>query len=151
MLWIEGLVALIVMLAFFVSSFFLFNAEQVAHHPGRVRAGAAIQGLIIGLILGFVIVPLRMTMMSSAMDGPPNPYASLSILPAFILLILVRRGALLRAPVIKTYLRAYRRAMLNRTRDEALKQIAKLDEIEGRSASGEERGKSPVEISGGAP
>jgi hypothetical protein len=56
-------------------------------------------------------------------------------LPAFILLILIRRGALLRAPIVSTYLRAYRRATLLRTQDETAKQLAKLDEIEGRKAA----------------
>ena len=58
--------------------------------------------------------------------------SSLSFLPALLLLIIIRRGALLKAPVLKTYLRAYRRAMLLKTRDDANKALAKLDVIEGR-------------------
>ena len=60
MLWIEGIVALVFMLAFVVHAFFAFRPEHVEHHPERVRIGAAIQGLTIGLLVGFVIVPLRM-------------------------------------------------------------------------------------------
>ncbi|MGE0829288.1 MAG: hypothetical protein AB7O04_08055 [Hyphomonadaceae bacterium] len=134
MLWIEALVALIIMLAFLVSSFFIFKPEHVAHHPGRVRAGAAIQGLAVGLLIGFVIVPLRMAMMQPAYDAPPAGLSSLSFLPALILLIVIRRGALLKAPFISRYVRAYRRAMLLRTRDEAVKQLGKLDAIEGRAS-----------------
>ena len=100
MLWIEGLVALIITLAFFVTSFFIFKPEHVAHAPARVRAGAALQGLLIGLLIGFVIVPLRFAMIE--LEGGPPPreqaWASLSVLPAVLLLILIRRGALLRSP-----------------------------------------------------
>jgi hypothetical protein len=42
---------------------------------------------------------------------------------------------LLRAPILSTYLRAYRRASLLRVQDETAKQLAKLDEIEGRKAA----------------
>ena len=136
MLWIEGLVALIITSVFFGASFFIFKPEHVAHHPWRVRIGAALQGLVIGLVIGFVIVPLRFAMMQFE-SGPPTEelgWLSLSILPVVVLLILIRRGALLRAPILSPYLRAYRRAMLLRTRDETQKQLTKLDEIEGRGA-----------------
>jgi hypothetical protein len=128
MLWIEGAVALAITLAFVVSSFFMFKPAHVEHHPLRVRIGAGIQGLTIGLLVAFVIIPLRL----SVMEGQASPTGSLFFLPAFLLLIVIRRGALLRAPVIKTYLRAYRRALLLRTLDHTRKQLEKLDEIEGR-------------------
>lgn len=138
MLWIEGLVALGFMVAFLVHSFFAFKPEHVEHHPGRVRIGAAIQGLTLGLLIGFVIVPLRMGYMEAfrGIDMPGGPgMQSLSFLPALLLLIVIRRGALLKAPVLKTYLRAYRRASLLKTRDDANKALAKLDDIEGRRAA----------------
>ncbi len=132
MLWIEGLVALVIMLAFVIHAFFAFKADHVQHHPARVRIGAAIQGLTIGLLIGFVMVPLRMQLM----EGPVSPgLSSLSFLPAFILLILIRRGALLRAPLLSRYLRAYRRATLLKARDDADKALAKLDAIEARGAA----------------
>jgi hypothetical protein len=134
MLWIEGIVALVIMLAFLVHSFFAFKPEHVEHHPGRVRVGAAIQGLAMGLLIGFVIVPLRMRVMEATgvAEAPDN--TSLSFLPAVLLLIIIRRGALLRAPVLSTFMRAYRRATLLKARDDANKALAKLDEIEGRKA-----------------
>jgi hypothetical protein len=137
MLWIEGAVAAAIALAFFVASFFMFKPEHVEHHPLRVRIGALIQGATIGLIIGFVIVPLRMSLMSSAgFDGAASPgMSSLSFVPAIGLLIAVRRGVLLRAPLISRFMRAYRRAMLLRTRDHAIKQLGKLDVIEGRKAA----------------
>ncbi len=137
MLWIEGIVAFVIMLAFLVHSFFAFKPEHVEHHPGRVRIGAAIQGLAIGLLIGFVIVPLRMQVMDArGFDPALSPgLSSLSFLPALLMLIVIRRGALLKAPVLSTYLRAYRRASLLKARDDADKALAKLDQIEGRKAA----------------
>lgn len=137
MLWIEIVTVLIITAAFVVTSFFIFKPEHVEHHPLRVRVGAGLQGFIVGLLIGFVIVPLRMTYMGATGYGaPPSPgLSSLALLPAVILLLLIRRGALLRAPVISPFLRAYRRAMLLRARDETAKQLSKLDEIEGRKAA----------------
>lgn len=132
MLWIEAVAAIVVTLGFVIYSFLGFKPEHVEHHPARVRIGAGIQGLTIGLLLAFVIIPLRM----QVMDGPAtsSPWASLSFLPAFILLILIRRGALLRAPIVSPFLRAFRRASLLKARDDAVRQLAKLDLIEGRGA-----------------
>jgi hypothetical protein len=137
MLWIEGIVALTIMLAFVIHSFFAFKPEHVEHHPARVRIGAAIQGLTIGLLIGFVIVPLRMGYMDvRGFDPGLSPaMSSLSFLPALLMLIVIRRGALLKAPVLKTFLRAYRRASLLKARHDADKALAKLDAIEGRGTS----------------
>lgn len=137
MLWIEGIVALVIMLAFVIHSFFAFKPEHVEHHPTRVRIGAAIQGLTIGLLIGFVVVPLRMQVMDArGVETAVSPgMSSLSFLPALLLLIVIRRGALLKAPILSTYLRAYRRATLLKARDDTNKSLAKLDEIEGRRAS----------------
>lgn len=137
MLWIEGLVALVIALAFLLHAFFAFKPEHVEHHPARVRIGALIQGLSIGLLIGFVVVPLRMQVMDArGFDPAMSPgLSSLSFIPALMMLIVIRRGALLKVPVLKTYLRAYRRASLLKARDDADKALAKLDAIEGRGAS----------------
>ena len=132
MLWIEGVVALVIMLAFVIHAVFAFTPEQVQRRRARVRIGAAIQGLTIGRLIGFVMVPLRMRLMGEASAAGVS---SLAFLPAFLLLILIRRGALLRAPILSTYLRAYRRASLLKQRDDATKALGKLDLIEGRGAS----------------
>ncbi|PZO55505.1 MAG: hypothetical protein DCF16_02825 [Alphaproteobacteria bacterium] len=137
MLWIEGIVALVIMLAFVIHAFFAFKPAHVEHHPVRVRIGAAIQGLAIGLLIGFVIVPLRARLMDvGGYDtGMSMGMSSLAFLPAVLMLIIIRRGALLKAPVLSKYLRAYRRATLLKARDEADKALTKLDEIEGRRAA----------------
>ncbi len=137
MLWIEGVVALAIMLAFVGHSFVAFKADHVEHHPARVRIGAAIQGLAVGLLIGFVIVPLRMGYMDirGLEPGMSPAMSSLSFFPALGMLIIIRRGALLKTPVLSTYLRAYRRASLLKARDDANKALAKLDAIEGRKAA----------------
>ena len=138
MLWIEGIVALGFALAFLLHAFVAFRPEHVEHHPTRVRIGAFIQGLTIGLFVGFVILPLRMGYMEifRGIDMPGGPFTqSLSFLPALWLLVFVRRGGLLKTPGLKTYLRAYRRASLLKARDDTNKALAKLDVIEGRRAS----------------
>jgi hypothetical protein len=129
-LWIEGAVALAFVLAFVIHALVAFKPGQIEHGPARVRIGAAIQGLVLGLLIGFVMVPLRMQLMAG--DAPAPGMSSLSYLPALAMLIVIRRGALLRAPVISPYLRAYRRAGLLRARDEASKALGKLDELEAR-------------------
>lgn len=134
MLWIEGAVALFIMCVYLLYAFFAFKPEHVEHHPARVRIGAAIQGLTIGLLIGFVLVPLRMQLMEArGVDMPGGAGAqSLAWLPALFLMIAVRRGVLLKAPVLSKYLRAFRRASLLKARDDTTKALAKLDEIEGR-------------------
>lgn len=134
MLWIEGLVALVIAAAFLLHALIAFRPEHVEHHPTRVRVGAAIQGLAIGLLIGFVVVPLRMQVMDArGFDPALSPgLSSLSFIPALLMLIVIRRGALLKVPVLKTYLRAYRRASLLKARDDAEKALAKLDAIEAR-------------------
>lgn len=137
MLWIEGVVALVIMFAFVTHAFFAFKPEHVEHHPARVRIGAAIQGLVIGLLIGFVIVPLRMQYMDGrGLDPGLSPgTSSLSFVPAVLMLIVIRRGALLKAPLLSKYLRAYRRASLLKSPAEVDKALGKLDEIEGRSVA----------------
>lgn len=135
MLWIEGLVALTIMLAFVVHAFLALKSQHVEHHPVRVRIGAAIQGLTIGLLIGFVLVPLRTRLMEATGGAEAPDLTGLWLLPALVLLILIRRGALMKAPVLKSYLRAYRRATLLKAREDAEKALAKLDAIEGRRAT----------------
>ncbi len=134
MFWIEGVVALVIVAAFVIHAFFAFKPEHVEHHPVRVRIGAAIQGLMIGLLIGFVFVPLRMQLMDTGAMGSPGA-SSLAFLPALLVLIVIRRGALLKAPLVSPFLRAYRRAGLLKARDDATNALGKLDEIEGRGAA----------------
>jgi hypothetical protein len=136
MLWIEGGVALIFALIFMAYATFTLKPQHVAHHPMRVRIGAAIQGLTIGLVLGFIMVPIRLQVMQMRGDAthPPSGFATLSYLAGFALYMAIRRGALLKAPLISTYLRAYRRATLLKQVEDAQKNLSKLDLIEAKFA-----------------
>jgi hypothetical protein len=60
--------------------------------------------------------------------------ASLSILPAFILLIIVRRGRLARVPLIGSYIRADRRAALKWQIDRSSQALARLVALDDKKA-----------------
>jgi hypothetical protein len=136
MLWVEGGVALAIALAFVIYATVALKPHHVAHHPVRVRMGAAIQGLTIGLVIGFVMVPLRLQVLhfNGAASPPPGGLSSLSYIAAFALYIALRRGALLKAPIVSLYLRAYRRATLLKQAEDVQKSLSKLDLIEAKFA-----------------
>lgn len=141
MSWIEGLVVSGFTLTFFLYAFFVFKAEHVEHHPNRVYIGATMQGFIIGALLAFVIVPFRVafflpdpSMVPDAPPPPPKGIASLAILPALLLLLVVRRGVLARAPLIGPFIRAYRRAALKHQIDGARRTLLRLEGMDARSS-----------------
>lgn len=143
MSWIEGTVTGGFTLAFLLTAVFLFKDEHVEHHPVRVYIGATLQGFIIGALVGFVILPLRFAFFvpdpelipGAPVPPPPKGLASLAILPAFLLLLVVRRGLLARAPLIGRYLRAYRRAALMWQIDSASRALARLEALDDRKAA----------------
>lgn len=135
-LWIEAAVVLAIMAAFAVQAFFLFNDEHVEHHPLRVRIGALLQGAVIGLLVGLVILPLRLSFFLPDLPGPPQALASTAVLPAFLLLLVIRRGFLVRAPLIGRYLRAYRRAALKYQIDLARRRLARLESMDVKQRRG---------------
>ena len=129
-------------LLFFLYAFFIFKPEHVEHHPNRVYIGATVQGFIIGALVAFVILPLRLAFFvpdtGLVPDAPPPPkggLASLSAIPAFLLLLVVRRGVLARAPFIGPFVRAYRRAALKHQIDGARKTLLRLEGMDARPAS----------------
>jgi hypothetical protein len=128
--WIEiGVVAAIVAV-FLFQAFFLFRPEHVDHHPLRVRIGAALQGVIVGGLVGLVLLPLRLSVLAPEIPGPPQAVASAAVLPAFVLLLVIRRGLLARAPFIGRYLRAYRRAALLHQIDVSHLRLARLEAMD---------------------
>jgi hypothetical protein len=135
--WIEGGVALAFALVFLLSALVTFKPEHVEHHPLRVYIGAVLQGLILGGLIGFVILPVRLAFFMPdpgllPQTPPQRGLASLSLLPALILIIVVRRGLLARAPFIGPYLRAYRRAALKHQIDGARRALTRLEAIDVR-------------------
>jgi hypothetical protein len=136
--WLEPLVMLGFTALFVLYAFLFFKPEHVEHHPTRVLIGAALQGFIIGMLVGFVIMPLRIAFFvpDPAMfpDAPPpsKGLASLSALPAFVLLLVIRQGLLARAPLIGRYLRAYRRAAIKHQIDGARRALLRLEAVDAR-------------------
>lgn len=125
-LWIEGAVITGILAMFLIQAFFLFTPEHVEHHPFRVRVGAIIQGVVVGGLVGLVLLPLRLSFLIPELPGPPSAVASTAVLPAFLLILVVRRGLLARAPLIGRYVRAYRQAALKRDIDIAHKRLVRL-------------------------
>lgn len=115
---------------FLIQAFILFKPEHVAHHPVRVRIGAVLQGIIVGGLVGLVLLPLRLSFLIPELPGPPQAIASTAVLPGFILLLVIRRGLLARAPFIGRYLRAYRQAALKQDIDTARQRLARLQKMD---------------------
>lgn len=136
--WLEPTVAGGFMLLFILFAAIMFKPEHVEHHPTRVLIGAALQGLIIGVLVAFVVLPFRISFFvpdPSLFPDAPHPskgWASLSILPFFLLLMVIRRGVLARAPLIGAYLRAYRRAALKHQIDGAKRALGRLEAVDAR-------------------
>ncbi|MES1157163.1 MAG: hypothetical protein ABUL73_05220 [Alphaproteobacteria bacterium] len=138
--WIEAGVTGGFTFFFFLFAFFVFKPEHVEHHPSRVYIGAAVQGLIIGALVAFIILPFRFAFfvphaLAPNLPQPPHPprgIASLAILPALLLLLVIRRGVLARAPLIGGYIRAYRRAALKHQIDGARRTLARLETLDAR-------------------
>jgi len=137
--WLEPLVVGGFTILFALYAFIFFKPQHVEHHPTRVLVGAAIQGLIIGALVGFVILPFRVAFFvpdpSLVPDAPtpPKGIASLAILPAFLLLLVVRQGLGARAPLIGRYLRAYRRAAIMHQIDAAKRALGRLEAVDARA------------------
>lgn len=131
-LWIELVAVGAIVALFLFQAFFLFNDEHVEHNPLRVRIGALLQGAIVGALVGLVILPLRLSFFVPEIPGPPQAIASTAVLPAFLLLLVIRRGLLARAPLIGRYLRAYRRAALKYQIDVARKRLARLESMDSK-------------------
>ncbi|HWB45715.1 MAG TPA: hypothetical protein VG900_09770 [Hyphomicrobiaceae bacterium] len=140
--WIEAAVTGGFTLVFFLFAFFVFKPEHVEHHPTRVYIGAVLQGLIVGGLVAFVILPLRFAffvphaLVPDVPQPPPPPkgVASLAVPPALLLLLVIRRGVLARVPLIGPFIRAYRRAALKHQIDGARRTLARLEALDARPA-----------------
>lgn len=136
LIWIEVGVAVVLTAAFVISTLW-FKPEHLGDSRRDVRIGAAFQGLIIGGLVGFFIVPLRIAYVQNPWDISelPPPSTSISVLPVLIFLLIVRRGLLARAPLIGRYLRAYRRAALRFEIDGAHRALARMDAMDDKGTS----------------
>ena len=122
-LWIEMSVAATVMVIFVVNSLAQLRAQHMDRAAWHVHLGAAIYGALIGLVIGFVIMPLRVYLTNASL---PPQYAAISGLSVLGIMILIRRGVIGRLPFIGPQVKAYRRALLRRTIEQSQMQLDKL-------------------------
>ncbi len=121
--FVELGVTLIVTLAF--TAFAALSIKERHRDVARwhVIAGAAIYGALFGAVIGFVIVPLRALLI----DGSQPPQAAAAGGMTFIaIMIALRSGLIMRLPFLGPQVKAWRRAALRRSVENATKQIDKL-------------------------
>jgi len=120
---IEAAVAGIVMTGFIVTSMAMIRERHRDMGAWHVHFGAAIYGAVFGLVIGFVVVPLRFMLIEG--DLPPQT-AGYSGLAMLLLVIALRRGLIGRLPFLGPQVKAFRRASLRRQIENAQKQLGKL-------------------------
>ena len=86
----------------------------------HVVAGAAIYGAIIGLVIAFIVLPMRMLLING--DAPPAT-AALGAIFVFLTMFSLRRGLVGRIPFLGPQVRAFRRAQLRKTIETAQEQL----------------------------
>lgn len=128
---VEITVAVVVFAVVFVGALVTLKPEHMGGEAGAARLGAAITGVVLGAIIGFAIVPLRVAL---ADGGPPSEAQGLALPVSFIALVAFRRGAAGHAPVIGRPVRAYRKALLRRGIADSQKRLAKLEGRDGGPA-----------------
>lgn len=136
------LAALAVVAAFVVIRAELYlKPEESGQSPALVRAGAVIHGLSLGLLIGFVLLPVRAIGAAAAQAEGLSDFQSTALAfafaPCLILFILLRQGALSRFPLIGRPLRAYRRASLHKQIAAARQTLARLTALDGPIARDE--------------
>ncbi|MEO1014471.1 MAG: hypothetical protein AAFX08_04705 [Pseudomonadota bacterium] len=122
--WFEAAVV-----GFIIAVFVAFAAAtlKARHRDGgtaQVLVGAAIYGCVVGLVIAFVILPLRVTLIDG--DVPPQ-VAAFGGVGVFVTMFSLRRGLVGRLPLLGPQVKAFRRAQLRRTIETAQKDLSKLN------------------------
>lgn len=121
--WVEAIVAIVATLLFVLSALLMIRKRHRDAALWHVLFGAAIYGAIFGIVIGFVIVPLRALLMDG--DLPPQ-VAAISGFGVLAIMISLRRGLIGRLPFLGPQVKSYRRALLRRTIETAQTELAKL-------------------------
>ena len=129
--WVEAAVAAVVSIAFVLTSIFSHRERHRDVEAWHIHVGAAIYGAIFGAVIGFVIVPLRVFLTDASL---PPQYAAVSGFSVLFIMIALRRGLIGRLPFLGPQVRAYRRAGLRRTIENAQKQLDGLISKDGKSS-----------------
>ena len=120
---LEASVAVLVMAAFVVTSFFNLKERHRDASAWHVHIGAAVYGAVFGLVLGFGVLPFRLMIMEGEL---PEGVAAGSGVAIIAVMIALRRGLIGRLPFLGTQLKAYRRALLRKSIEDSEKQLARL-------------------------
>jgi hypothetical protein len=120
---IEAIVAVVVPIVLVIRSLFTLRGELIDVEPWHVHLGAGIYGLVFGVVVGFVIVPLRLFLVSGQAPPQVTGWAGFGFIAVMIVL---RRGLLGRLPFLGPQVRAYRRASLRRAIAVSKRQLEKL-------------------------
>lgn len=89
----------------------------------RVLVGAGAYGAVVGAVIAFVILPLRLVLIAG---DAPDWIAAVGGVGVFLTMFSLRRGLVGRLPFLGGHVRAYRRAQLRRTIAVAEKDLRKL-------------------------
>ncbi len=127
MIWIEIVTAAIIAVAVFVTALFRLKAEHMGGDATAVRIGAALQGLLFGSAIAFVMLPLRMQLMA---NGAPPPRSFSAWFIALGIIWFVRSGVMARMPLIGHPFRAYRLASLRQSVSVAEARITRLEALD---------------------
>ena len=123
MLGVEVGIALAITLAMILFAALAIRPQHRDCAQWHVLVGAAIQGAVYGVIVGFFIMPLRFALIEGAV--PPG-LTGPSLAIAVGVMIALRRGLFSHLPFLGPQIRAYRRAMLRRTIETSERQLDKL-------------------------
>jgi len=136
MLWVEGLTALSIAAVVFVTSLFQLKPEHMGGDAMSVRLGAALQGLLFGTVVAFVMLPLRLQLMQGMFSGEALPPPRLPAggynawIGAIAMIWIIRSGIVARAPFIGHPFRAFRLASLRQSVSVAQARIARLEALD---------------------
>ena len=121
--WLEVFIASLFTLIYPLAAFATLRQRHCDKPKLAVIGGAALQGFLIGLVIAFVLLPMRVGILEGTVDvGAIAP----QLLAAFLILIGLRRGTFARLPILGGPFRAYRRANLRRAIETAQNELDKL-------------------------
>lgn len=122
-LWIEIAVAGLIVLVTLGAAMAMLRERHRDVDAWHVWVGAAIQGAIYGAIIGFLVLPVRFTLMGGE---APTLFAGVSAAAAFAVIIAMRRGVFAHLPFLGPQVKAFRRASLRRVIEVSNKQLESL-------------------------
>lgn len=128
-IWIELAVAAVVASLTFLNAAFNLRERHRQGDGWHVYAGAAVNGTLVGLLIGFVLLPLRSVMADRSL---PQEQVLASVGGFVLTIVALRQGWVGKLPILGPQLRAYRRANLRRIIEQSQKQLDKLIEKEER-------------------